>query len=212
MAHDIKEFLEHAVDNYLVGDLNRLKAGRIGYPLMMTAFAGIELLGALLSEDRFEAFEGHKRFRWYWSQYLYGDIANSENVGNALYQLARHGIAHSFVLKGSVVVDFDVAKRHLKRSEDDLVYVNPRMLADDLIRSYEMRVKPLLQQKVIVDRMTSRLNEMDNEYKRQAVAMRIDNVFELASAEDARSDSVSPEGPSGPNGGLFGSVDRLDWR
>jgi hypothetical protein len=52
------EFLERYVEGYLFADLQSMAAvkvpagqyGALGYPMMMTALAGVELLGALTSD------------------------------------------------------------------------------------------------------------------------------------------------------------------
>jgi len=210
MAYDIEKFLDHAVRDYLIGDLTRLRLDRIGYPLVMSAFSGVELLGALLSTKLFNKNSGAEYFRDYWSQLLYPSVHKTEDAANALYSLARHGLAHGFVLKGPVVVDFDKPGLHLKRDEEGLIYLNANKLADDFISTYEKKLVPLLKEKLVLDRMQSRLDEMDAAYKQQSDRIDSDMVFELASAKDAYSDSAAPAGPSGPCGQLFGSKLRID--
>ena len=52
----VKDFLEHYIDQYLmhdVADMMRPQA-QIGFPLLMTVFAGMELMGGLLDTSTFK--------------------------------------------------------------------------------------------------------------------------------------------------------------
>ena len=69
-------FLAQFVRGYLFKDIETLMTraepapdesiGACGYPLLMTVFSGIELLGALSSFRRFNDRDGRKYFRAYW--------------------------------------------------------------------------------------------------------------------------------------------------
>jgi hypothetical protein len=67
-------FLDHNIDSYLFGDLSAMrpvvektgvKGGGLGYPTLMSTYAGIEFLGALLSKKPFDTFGGRTYFESY---------------------------------------------------------------------------------------------------------------------------------------------------
>ncbi len=101
---DLEAFLKHNVEGYLFSDLREMQRIPIGYPLLMATFAGIELLGALLSTSQFDKEKGSDYFTSYWTTWLYPNLNNTETIGRVLYKLVRHGIAHSFMLKGPIVI------------------------------------------------------------------------------------------------------------
>jgi hypothetical protein len=71
----LDEFLERFVEGYLFEDLCSMAAiklsdgqryGAVGYPMVMTTLAGVELLGILTATKRFHPNEGDDRFREFW--------------------------------------------------------------------------------------------------------------------------------------------------
>jgi hypothetical protein len=177
---DLDHFLKHSVEGYLFEDIETLKRaerlpektkGGVGYPLLLTAFAGIELLGALVSKETFHKRGGETYFTSFWREYLYPDEPRA-SVGTAIYKLARHGLAHVFVVKGDLVVVKNEPKEHLVRVvETGGLVINAVQLADDLIDAYQSKVKPLLdvdQGEINRETMSKRLDDMEKAYRSDA--------------------------------------------
>src|SRR5690349_10277604 len=109
----LDQYLERFVEGYLFEDLRsmagvRLPAGKeyggVGYPMVATTCAGIELLGVLTSATTFTGWKGDKPFRDYWQQFLYPRRPERRELANAIYELVRHGLAHTYTAKPSFVV------------------------------------------------------------------------------------------------------------
>jgi hypothetical protein len=164
---DLNAFLEHTVEGYLLGDLKALQKlgpltgdlGACNYPLLATAFSGIELFGALLSKTDFERRAGGAYFEAYWRDHLYTSKPQSE-VGKALYQLARHGLKHLFMMKGPISVGKNGL--HLQREANGTVVIDAVRFATDLERSYYKAVK----QQAGKD-MADRLDQIIKAYQEQ---------------------------------------------
>ena len=212
---DLEDFLKHNVEGYLFGDLREMQKIEIGYPLLMTTFAGIELMGALLSSSPFQAHgKGADYFKSYWKDYLYPNLKDSETIGSVLYELVRHGIAHGFVLKGPIAIVRNEPASHLSRDAGGIVYVDAVKLADDFMASYSTSVKPLVTSGSAtgITNLDHRLAEMDAIYRAQAAKLSPLSAFPFGAiaATTAISQSATPQnsgtvGPSGPSGPTFGS-------
>lgn len=161
---NLEAFLKHNIEDYLIHDLREMQRIEITYPLLMTTFAGIELLGALFSKSKFDTNRGHEYFRFYWNEYLYPGLPHKEAIGNQLYQLLRHGIAHAFLLKGSIFVGRSEPSDHLTKNADGILYVDAVRIADDFIASYNANVKPI----VAVLEMSKRMDEIKAKFDEQA--------------------------------------------
>lgn len=190
---DLNAFLQKNVEGYLFEDLRTMRAaslppgkqaGAVGYPLLMTAFAGIELLGALLSPGEFNKDKGAQYFGSFWRDYLYSNDSSRAAAGDTLYQLVRHGLAHIYVTKGNVWVVKHVPAMHLVRTDDGSIWVDAVQLADDLEESYKSRVKPLIAASDGISgaSMTKRLGEMEVAYRAQAAQLMKDLQLPSASA------------------------------
>jgi hypothetical protein len=196
MTH-LEHFLHHNVEGYLFHDLREMQRVLVGYPLLMTTFAGIELLGALLSPSRFNKGVAWRYFGSYWETYLYPEVKNTNKIGEVLYQLVRHGIAHNFVLKGPIAVIRWQPPNHLTRDPEGVIYVDAVELANDFIESFTTRVKALVASKageVNSVTMAARLEEMETEYGDQATKLLVTQVFPLATVATtaAVSHSIAP--------------------
>ncbi|HEX7668381.1 MAG TPA: hypothetical protein VF395_02300, partial [Polyangiaceae bacterium] len=142
----LDEFLLRNVEGYLFDDLETLKnapqpEGRVGgavvYPLLVTTFAGIELLGGLVGTNKYASHADPARFEYFWRTYLYPGDAVRAAAGKVLYKLARHGLAHAFVVKGNLLVGKGGrSERHLTRGPGDELYVDAALLAADLRAAY----------------------------------------------------------------------------
>lgn len=149
------------------------EAGAVGYPLLMSAFAGIELLGALLSLSQFNKDEGAQYFVSFWRDYLYPNDSCRAAAGETLYKLVRHGLAHVYVTKGDIWVFKHAPAMHLVRQHDGAICVDAAQLAEDLEEAYESRVKPLIAAAdgISSASMTMRLGEMEVAYRAQAAPL-----------------------------------------
>lgn len=190
---DVNAFLRHNIEGYLFHDLKAMQQIEVGYPLLMSTFAGIELFGALLSTTPFDARNGRKYFGAYWADHLYPSLQQSGAVGDTLYQLARHGIAHGFVLKGPLGVTTSDPSRHLRQNAQGIFVVNAVALANDLIDGYPRSVKTLSTGTGgNVNRQTvqQRLDEMWSAYQGQAAALQNPGAVPISSASTPLSQSI----------------------
>ncbi len=176
---DLNTFLQRNVEGYLFEDLQTMKAaspapgkqaGAVGYPLLMSVFAGIELFGALVSATRFDKDKGAQYFGSFWRNYLYSPDSDRAAAGDTLYQLVRHGLAHVYVTKGDISVFKRVPAMHLVRAPDGSICVDAAQLADDLEHCYKSKVKPLVagSGRISGASMKVRLEEMVDAYRAQA--------------------------------------------
>lgn len=167
----LEEFLDHNVEGYMFNDLREMQSISVTYPLLMTTFAGIELLGALFSKSEFDTYSGGEYFSSYWNEHLYPSLKDKEKFGPQLYRLIRHGIAHAFLLKGHIVVGRSLPSLHLTWTAG-VLYVDAVRMANDFMVSYSEKVKPLIANITsnVVVGMSKRLAEMEAEYKKQAEA------------------------------------------
>lgn len=171
-APTLDEFLKRNVEGYLLGDIKSMSgpqpAGGCGYPLLMTVCSGIELLGAL-SSNLAQPFKTHgmgdKYFLDYWENALYPKDP-LRAAGEVVYQLVRHGLAHSFVTKGDVLVINEAGKPHFTQTAAGVV-INSNHLASEFTRSYhdEFVAKRLATNRAAMEK---RFGEVWNEYEKQA--------------------------------------------
>jgi hypothetical protein len=193
---DLEAFLELNIENYVFSDLERMKTIEVGFPVLMTVFSAVELLGALLSLSRFDPYKGSKYFKSYWANYLYLGRPNSEAQGQCIYQLVRHGIAHSYLMKGTIGVAAGSPQDHLKIRPPGYLYIDCRGLGDDFRSSYETSVRPLIHTLTGTPSgvtMSDRLAEMEADYAKQAKDEKIETVF-----DPAPTPSAPPAGATAP--------------
>jgi len=196
---DLATFLKRNVDEYLLADLESLirlnpapgrTAGAAGYPLLVSTFAGIELLGGLVSSSPFDRNAGAKRFAEFWIDYMYRGNANRAAAGPVLYQLARHGLAHAFVVKGNLEVVKGEPRLHLVTTGKGAISVDAVQLAIDFRTAYESQVKPnVISGTPLAKTMADRHAEMASEYGKQAAELL--PILKLP-LESAASSQVAP--------------------
>lgn len=111
----IEAFLKRFVDGYLLHDLESManitlpagqEDGAVGYPMVSTTLAGIELLGGLISKDKetFDPFKGGLYFSDYWDRCLVKVNKHYLGLGRLFKQLIRNGLAHNFITKPRILV------------------------------------------------------------------------------------------------------------
>lgn len=150
-----------------------MKGVSVGYPLIMTACGAIELFGALLSEQKFDPYEGRQYFVGFWKTHLYPQRPNSEAVGGALYKLLRNGIAHQFFPTGPIAVMGPRPWEHLTIEDGKTILIDAHSLANDVLAAYGQAVRPvvgLTSGSVNKLSMQTRLNEMLDEERLAAVS------------------------------------------
>jgi len=136
--------LERILDEYLVKDLLALKDTRVGFPTLMTVFAGVELLGSLLTEGAFGTTADG--FQHYWTRYLYPPSVRTRTDEEAeiIYEFVRHGVMHHFFPKGMIGVTGSDPAGHLVCRPDGVLILDVKVLVDDFVRAYRDRVEPIL--------------------------------------------------------------------
>lgn len=168
----LRAFLKQNIEGYLFEDLATMAGaepadggsiGRLGYPMVATACAGIELLGALMDhETQLDPLHTGRHFVWYWKNILYKTDAHRAECADHVYQLVRHGVAHFFLTKGKVAVAKDPNLVHLSWDGEWLV-VNALTLWRDLENSYRRDVLV-----AVNDEMAKRLKTIEDAYTSQA--------------------------------------------
>ena len=146
---DLRDFLRTFVDGYLISDLRAMLAvrptgdsrfGALGYPIVASTCAGIELLGTLSCEPKaaVDFNEGRRYFRWFWQNWMCTDEGRRD-LADPVYELLRNGIAHSFVGRPRVEVGRFGGSRdmHLTRKpRSEVLHVDADALANDFVNAY----------------------------------------------------------------------------
>lgn len=173
---DLKTFLKENVEEYLFEDLNTMKwvslppgktTGALGYPILMATFAGIELLGTLVSPTTFSGTVGGQYFYNFWKDYLYKGSPQGD-MGALIYKLTRNGLMHLYAVKGSITVTRNEPNKHLKYDTYcDVIYIDSIQLANDLIHVYKNDIQPLITKTggtINGFTMADRLKEIESDY------------------------------------------------
>lgn len=173
-APTLNEFLENNIKGYLLRDLESMKQnyapppdylGGCGYPLVGAVCAGVEVLGALISRDPFDTHLGRPYFVNYWETYLYATDPERKATAHGVYSLGRNGVAHTFVMKGPIVVAKGAPSHHFTKAPTGKIVIDAVQLADDFKRSYEIFTRDVDQD---ARGPTQRLAEMWAVYVEQA--------------------------------------------
>lgn len=173
----LDEFLERFVEGYLFGDLRSMapikppdgQYGGVGYPMVMTALAGVELLGVLTSDEEFSPHSGRKRFREFWQSFLYPSQPARQEMAPLVYQLVRHGLAHTYMTKPVIEVTKAYHGEHLCRTQRGSIILDALTLADELSEAYTQRLKPKIKGR-FKDKMVTRFGEVRKRYHDDHVA------------------------------------------
>lgn len=138
--------LENLIEGYLLGDLESMatevqskEIGACGYPMVMAVLSGSELLGAMTSDiaqgDRIES---------YWKTYMAKVDPLYAYLGKVASQLARNGIAHTYLTHLGVLVVRGNPRRHLTLSMSEELIFDCLELHKDFRESYETRARPCI--------------------------------------------------------------------
>jgi len=196
----VGDFLDLYVEKYLFEDLDNMagltpkkgkQEGAAGYPIVLTVFAGIELLGALVRPAKFDVGDGRKCFRHYWQECMYRP-RHRRDIADAIYSLVRNGLAHGFAVKGSIWVCKNQPNRHLTRDDQGRLWIDACELIRDLKDSYTNHVKPSVLNKTSVAymNMQTRFDEMTKEFTTEVA----NSWRELGSLQQVASEVGTPVG------------------
>ncbi len=203
MNPNLDTFLQTVVEGYLLRDLEEMRSKTdVGFPIVMTACAGIELLGHLVApgEDRPGP---DTSFEHFWRVFLYPKEPERLLAG-AVYNLARNGLGHSFILKGRLGVGRGA---HLAWSDDgSILCVNASRLAQDFAAAYRNGFLPLaraLDGPVNRQSIEARLNQLLQRYERDAREQRaaiptgLPHLVDFGAVSAATTVSISRRPPDG---------------
>ena len=156
MATPIDDFLNQIVEGYLFEDLDNMatikltpgkNAGAAGYPMVASVNSGIELLGTLLSPTPYNPKNGNEYFCNYWQQILapFSNKYSLKGLDKLVYNLVRHGIAHTFATKVGVLVTKGAEHLHLNIDTTiPQIHIDAVRYYQDLKKSYFKYFIPLL--------------------------------------------------------------------
>jgi hypothetical protein len=210
----LDQYLEQFIEGYLFEDLRSMapiqlpsgkRFGAVGYPMVMTALSGIEVLGLLTSRAPFTLNNGAASFRDFWRGYMY-EREEFQRLDELIYEFVRHGLAHSFMTKPKVVVTKHRDQNHLRRLQPgNELLVDALTLHDDLEAAYFQRLKPKIEGsfKAIMEERLQKFRaayQHDHQTKRNLLAkapMGVLIVEEQDATTNTNSPSVQVSSPSG---------------
>lgn len=138
----VERMLQHGIEGYLLEDLQSMateiqakEMGAVGYPMVMAVLSGSELLGAMTSTAKED-----NRIEAYWQAYMAQVEPRYEYLGKIAKQLARNGIAHSYLSHLGVLVQRG-GGRHLERHGGEIVF-DCLQLHSDFRHSYIDYARP----------------------------------------------------------------------
>lgn len=142
----VASVLGNLVEGYLFGDLESIatevqtkEVGACGYPMVMAVLSGSELLGAMTSDG-----SPDNRIEQYWQDYLAKVDPLYGYLGKIASQLARNGIAHTYLTHLGVLVLRGEPRRHLTLSESEEVIFDCLELDKHFRQSYEAYARPYI--------------------------------------------------------------------
>ncbi len=142
----VSSVLTNLIEGYLFGDLESMateiqpkKMGACGYPMVMAVLSGSELLGAMTG-----GVAQNDRIETYWKTYMAKVNPLYGHLGKIASQLARNGIAHSYLTHLGVLVVRGDSRRHLTLSESEEVIFDCLELYKQFRVSYEARARPYI--------------------------------------------------------------------
>jgi len=152
---DIDKFFGQFVEGYLFGDLQSMANvtvprdktyGGVGYPMVATTLAGMELLGQLLmpNADKFDPNRGNDYFLNYWDNYFSKNNPEYTGLGRIFRQLVRNGISHTFVAKPGILVEKGTNRQMSIDTTRNEIYIDCVVFYKEFEESYLKFVKPIL--------------------------------------------------------------------
>jgi hypothetical protein len=164
----LRQMVEYAIDGYLLCDLESMvteitlkEVGACGYPIVMAVLSGSELLGALTSRA-----VKTNRIETYWRTYMARVDSRYTYLGKIASQLARNGIAHSYLSHLGVHVTRGDPEHHLGMTASAEVIFDCLALYDDFRTSYEAHARSYILENSATAQ--SRLDELVRDDLRKA--------------------------------------------
>lgn len=163
----IEDFFNHFVEGYLLGDLESMAEvvvpvgkiyGGVGYPMVATTLAGMELLGELLmpNTNPFNPYLGNSYFLNYWDNYFVQQNPAYTGLGMLFRQLMRNGIAHTFVAKPGIFVEKGTNRQMSIDTSRQEIYIECNVFFKEFEESYLKLVKPIVDGAVIASLTTKK--------------------------------------------------------
>ena len=179
---DLKNFSEQFIEGYLIEDLSSMSKctledgknyGAVGYPMIISTLAGMELLGGLLTPlgKPFNTKGMRANFLNYWDNYFSVEFPQYKGLGDIFYSLIRNGIAHFFIASHGIVVNKFAGPAILIDKLKKEIYVNPNELFGCFRESYINKVKPIFlgndpATKLTVAEIELRISMISKEYNK----------------------------------------------
>ena len=120
----VAKMLTRVIEGYLLGDLESMateiqpkEMGAVGYPMVMSVLSGSELLGAMTSDA-----SQTNRIQIYWRTYMAKVDPRYRDLGEIASELARNGIAHSYLSHLGVLVVRGQPARHLSLYRGEVIF------------------------------------------------------------------------------------------
>ncbi len=142
----VASVLGNLVEGYLFGDLDSIadevqtkEVGACCYPMVMAVLSGSELLGAMTSYA-----SPDNRIEQYWQNYMAKVNPLYGYLGKIASQLARNGIAHTYLTHLGVFVLRGNPRRHLTLSESEEVIFDCLELDKHFRESYQEYARPYI--------------------------------------------------------------------
>lgn len=184
---DIDRFLKQFVEGYLLHDLESMSKitlpdgqndGAVGYPMVSTTLAGMELLGGLLMPniDPFDANKGSDYFLNYWNNYFINENPAYTGLGRLFRQLMRNGISHTFVAKPGIMVEKGTNRQMSVDTTRQEVYIDCNVFYKEFEKSYKNLVRPIVDgtttsPSTTKAQMQSRLDDLSRVYSDDSVRL-----------------------------------------
>lgn len=142
----VSSVLTNLIEGYLFGDLESMATeiqpkewGACSYPVVMAVLSGSELLGAMTGD-----VAQNDRIEMYWKTYMAKVNPLYGHLGKIASQLARNGIAHTYLTHLGVLVVRGDSRRHLTLSKSEEVIFDCLELDKQFRVSYEAHTRPYI--------------------------------------------------------------------
>lgn len=148
------DFFKHLIDGYLMLDLRNMSeleqkddenGGGVGYPMLATCVSGMELLGGVLYNGKYNHHKDWDYFEHYWNEYLTKVDARYAPFAKLFWKLVRNGVAHTYMAKAAITVTKGQQDNHLIFHNGGAQFnIDCRQFYLDFLASYQQHVKPKL--------------------------------------------------------------------
>ncbi len=206
----IDDFLKRFVEGYLLHDLESMSKitlpagqndGAAGYPIIATVLAGMELLGNILmpnTDDFDPKNKSNDYFLNYWDNYFARQYPQYTGLGRVFRQLARNGIAHTFVAKPGIFVEKGTYRQTSIDTTRQEIYIDCNVFYKEFEDSYIRLAKPIIDGAVSFSKPPTRVT----------MQTRLDDINRVYSADSTRlfGGLPSPLDPSTINTGKRAQV------